>query len=367
MNLKSDKYLKYLHLPSLFTSKRTREILSVNPTDNQERIDVEQSYISYFKFNADIVEEKQKVEIKDVLNLSNDKTITWINIDGIKKAEVEEVCTSYNIHALIAEDILSVGQRPKTDDVEGVLYCLLNMLYYNEAQKTVETEQISVVLGKNFVISFQDDTIRDVFNPLRHKLRNAKSQVRIRTADYLLYSILDLVVDNYFLVMESLGDEIENLEADVVRKSNKRSLARINQLRKELIVLKRNIVPVRDLIGNIMRSESELLEDRTTKYFKDIYDHIFQAYDLTENYRDVIMSVQDLYLSNVNLKMNETMKIMAVLTTLLAPATVIGGIFGMNFDVIPFSHHQEGFYIAISLMLVTPILMLGWFRRKGML
>ena len=367
MDLKTDKYLKYLYLPGLFTSKRTRQILSVNPTDNQDRVDAQNTIISAFKYNSDQLEEKQNASINEVLNLSNTESITWINVDGIKKSEVEELCSNYKIHPLISEDIVSIGQRPKTDEVEGVLYCLLNMLYYNEEHKTVETEQISVVLGKNFVISFQDDTTRDVFNPLRNKLRNSKSQVRVRTADYLLYSILDLIVDHYFTVMEKLGDEIENLEADIVRRSNKRSLARINQLRKELIVLKRNIVPVRDLIGNIMRSECELLDDRTTKYFKDIYDHIFQAYDLSENYRDVIMSVQDLYLNNVNLKMNETMKIMAVLTTLLAPATVIGGIFGMNFDIIPFSHHREGFYIAIAAMFLTPILMLSWFRRKGML
>jgi magnesium transporter len=147
--------------------------------------------------------------------------------------------------------------------------------------------------------------------------------------------MIDLIVDNYFLDMESLGEEIEQLEEGVTRSSNKRSLVRINQLRKELIVLKRNIAPVRDLIGSVLRSESDLLNESTTKYFKDVYDHITQAFDLSENYRDVMMSIQDLYLSNVNLKMNEAMKIMAVATSLLAPATVIGGVFGMNFDKIP--------------------------------
>src|SRR6476661_2484531 len=194
----------------------------------------------------------------------------------------------------------------------------------------------------------------------------SNSKLRQRGADYLCYSLLDLIVDNYFFVMEKLGERIEQVEEEVIRNSNKRSLARINQLRKELIVLKRNIAPVRDLIGGIIRSESELLNDSTTKYFKDVQDHITQAYELSENYRDIMISMQDLYINNVNLKMNEVMKVMAIVTCLLAPATVIGGIFGMNFDknVVLF-HKSWGFYLATSLMLLIPILMLWMFRKKG--
>ncbi len=165
--------------------------------------------------------------------------------------------------------------------------------------------------------------------------------------------------------MERLGEQIEDLEEEVIRRSNTRSLARINQFRKELIVLKRNIAPVRDLISSIIRSESELLEDKTTKYFKDVYDHIVQAYDLSENYRDIMISMQDLYINNVNLKMNEVMKVMAIVTCLLAPATVIGGIFGMNFEKIPYLHNDYGFFIAVAAMLFIPIWMLQIFRKKG--
>jgi magnesium transporter len=239
------------------------------------------------------------------------------------------------------------------------------MLYYNENKKTVEAEQISIVLGHNFVISFQEDASRDVFNPLRLKLNMPKSQIRARPADYLCYAMIDLIVDNYFLVMEKLGEQIESLEEELIRKSNNRSLIRINQLRKEHIVLKRNIGPVRDMLNSIIRSESDLLEDRTTKYFNDVYDHISQAFDLSENYRDMLMSMQDLYINNVNLKLNEVMKVMAIVTCLLAPATVIGGIFGMNFDIIPYAHHQWGFYFAVGLMLLIPIWMLWQFRKRG--
>ena len=177
--------------------------------------------------------------------------------------------------------------------------------------------------------------------------------------------MLDLIVDHYFVVMEKLGDSIEDLEEEVVRSSSQRSLARINLFRKELIVLKRNMAPVRDLVNGFIRSDNELLEERTTKYFKDVHDHIIQAYDLSENYRDMMINLHDLYLSNVNLKLNEVMKVMAIVTCILAPATVIGGIFGMNFDVIPYSQERWGFFLAVGVMLLIPIIMVWIFRKRG--
>ena len=365
VKLKPEKYLKYLYLPNLFGTHRTKEILHVNPTVVAERVDPEQVQIVVYDYNSESIEEKNLDSVKECFSFRDSNRISWINIDGIRKADVEAICAHFNIHSLLAEDILSMGQRPKMDEVEGVMYCLLNMLYYNDHKKTVETEQISIVLGKDFVISFQEDASRDVFDPLRNKLNIARSQIRQRTADYLLYVMLDMIVDNYFLVMEKLGEQIELVEEEVVRSSNTRSLAKINQVRKELIVLKRNIAPVRDLLSSMIRSESELLNDRTTKYFKDVYDHIVQAYDLSENYRDMMMSMQDLYVNNVNLRLNEVMKVMAIVTCILAPATVIGGIFGMNFSVIPYAHHKWGFYFAVGLMLLIPVWMIWVFKKRG--
>jgi magnesium transporter len=365
VKLRPEKYLKYLYLPNLFGTQRTKEILLVNPTTVHLRQDAEEVSVFVYDYDADTVEEKKLRKVADAFSYKHSKRISWVNIDGLRKEDVEAICEHYTIHPLIIEDILSMDQRPKMDEVEGVMYCLLNMLYFNDQKKTVETEQVSIVLGKDFVISFQEDASRDAFDPIRTKLRITKSQIRQRTADYLLYAMIDLIVDNYFLVMERLGEQIEELEEEVVRKSNTRSLAHINQLRKELIVLKRNIVPVRDLVASIIRSESELLDDRTTKYFKDVYDHIVQAFDLSENYRDVMMSMQDLYVSNVNLRLNEVMKVMTIVTCLLAPATVIGGIFGMNFDIIPYAHHEWGFYFAIAVMFIVPVIMLYIFKKRG--
>ena len=362
--MRPQKYLSLL-LP-IFNVQRTKEILGVNPVIAVERAEARDVQVSVFQYSAAEVKEYKFNSVDECLPFANDdKYIHWINIDGLRKKDVELVCERFGIHYLLMEDILSIGQRPKMDEIENVLYCLLNMLYFNNKNNTVEQEQISIVLGKNFVISFQEDPQRDVFNLLREKLRLQTSRVRQRGADYLCYSMLDLIVDNYFSVMEKLGEKIELVEEDIIRYSNKQNLGRINQLRKELIVLKRNMAPVRDLINGFLRSESELIDERTTKYFKDVYDHIVQANDLSENYRDMMINLQDLYLNNVNLKLNEVMKVMAIVTCLLAPATVIGGIFGMNFERIPWLHNQYGFYIAVSAMLLIPAWMIMLFRRRG--
>jgi magnesium transporter len=365
MNMSPQKYLKYLMLPSLFGTQRTKEILQVNPTIIPQREEAQEVVITVYDYDGSNFSEQKLATISDCLLYRDNSRITWINIDGIRKADVELIANHFGIHSLILEDILSMNQRPKMDEIDGILFCLLNMLYFNTDNKTVETEQISIVLGKNFVISFQEDADRDPFDPIRTRLKLANSRIRQHGADYLCYSLLDMIVDHYFVVMEKLGEQIEVVEEEVIRNSNKRSLAKINQFRKELIILKRNIAPVRDLLNGIVRSESELLEDRTTRYFKDVYDHIVQAFDLSENYRDIMVSMQDLYINNVNLKMNEVMKVMAIVTCLLAPATVIGGIFGMNFEVIPYLHNKWGFFIAVGVMLLIPILMLRIFRKRG--
>ena len=344
---------------------RTKKVLQVNPTIESPRKEPEEIKIFVYDYTPEKIDIKELKKIPECFPYIQSPSITWINVDGLRKADVEVICEHYGIHNLITEDILSIGQRPKMDEINGLLFCLLNMLYFNQKESAVEVEQISIVLGKNFVISFQEDDKKDVFNPLRERLKIATSRVRQNSADFLFYSLLDLIVDNYYVVMEKLGEKIELLEEDIIRNANNRSLAKINMLRKEMIILKRSVAPVRELVSGILRSESELIEQTTEKYFKDIYDHIIQANDLAENYRDMMMNLNDLYLSNVNLKMNEVMKVMAVVTCLLAPATVIGGIFGMNFESIPLLHNKWGFFISVGLMLFIPLTMIRMFRRKG--
>lgn len=363
---KARKYLGYIIPLSLFGTTRTKEILTVNPVTNEVRKDAPQVFITAYDYDESTLKEYSLANAEECSPFIGNNRITWINVDGLKRNDVDRISELFGIHPLIAEDIVSCSQRPKMDEVDQILYCLLNMLYYNDTTETVEQEQVSIVLGHDFVITFQEDPTKDVFNPIRDKLKIPNSKLRQRTADYLCYSLIDLIVDNYFFVMEKLGDKIEQVEEEVVRNSNTRSLAKINKLRKELIVLKRNIAPVRDLVSGIIRSESELLDERTMKYFKDVSDHIHQAYDLSENYRDIMISMQDLYINNVNLRMNEVMKVMAIVTCLMAPATVIGGIFGMNFDSnVNFFHQPWGFYTAVCLMLFIPIWMLWLFKKRG--
>jgi magnesium transporter len=360
-----EKYLRYLYLPKLFGTQRTKEILKVNPTVIPQRKEAKEVSAYVYDYDAATLEERKPENIQSCFIYKTSGRVSWINIDGLRKDDVEAIGSCYNIHPLTVEDILSISQRPKMDDAEEYLFCLLNMLYYNDERREVEQEQISIVFGKDFLISFQEDPHKDVFNPVREKLKLSTSKLRQRGADYLCYTMMDLIVDNYFIVMEKLGERMEEVEEEIVRRSNTRSLAKITQLRKELIVLKRNFVPVRDVINGFLRSESKLLDERTSKYFKDVYDHIVQAIDLSENYRDIMMSMQDLYINNVNLKTNEVMKVMAIVTCLLAPPTVIGGIFGMNFQKIPWASHPLGFIGTVAIMLAIPALMLLIFRQRG--
>ncbi len=363
--LRPTKYLRYFHLPHLFAHKRTKEILSINPTVIPHREEARDVGITIYDYDAETLKEKKLSVIDGCFEYKSSGRTTWINIHGLRKADVEALCSQFDIHPLVVEDILSVNQRPKMDEAENSIFCLLNMLYYKVEKDVIEQEQISILLSNQVVISFQEDAGHDVFHPLREKLKAHSSKLRQRGADYLCYTLLDLVVDHYFVVMEKLGERIEIVEEEVTRGNNPRALEHITQLRKELIVLKRNFSPVRELINGFLRTDSPLLEDRHTKYFKDVYDHIVQAIDLVENYRDVTMSMQDLHLNNINLRMNEVMKVMAIVTCLLAPATVIGGIFGMNFENIPWLHNPYGFFGAVGFMLLIPVWMLWIFRRRG--
>jgi len=291
-------------------------------------------------------------------------SMLWINVDGLKKDEVEKLCAQYGIHQLVVEDVLSVGQRAKMDEIGDLVFCLLPMLYFNAETATVEAEQVSLVIGGHFLISFQEDPERDVFDPVRERLRNGNVRLRESRADYLAYCLLDVIVDSYFSVIENLNDQIELLEDDLILRKDKEILPRVSILRREVMSLRRAIQPVRELVNGFLRSEHPLIEDRSDKYFKDVLDHIVQANEYTETQRERILGLQELYMSQINLRMNEVMKVFTMVTVLLAPATVIGGIFGMNFDVIPLTHDHSGFYTMVGLMFVIPLLMLFYFKRK---
>lgn len=360
--MKNESFLPFVKsLESLMTKK----VLQVNPTIAPLRKEPEKTDFFVYEYDATNFQYYHFNNVEEVFKFKNSSKNCWINIGGLKREDVDKIGAIFGIHPLITEDILSWGQRPKMDELNNLLYCLLNMLYFNQELHSPESEQISIVLTSNIVLTFQEEPTRDLFNPLREKIKIAGSKVRESKIDYLFYSLIDLIVDNYFVVMEQLAEKIEDLEEDITKRPDTNTLAKINLLRKEMIFLKRSISPVREIINGILRSETSLVEHKTEKYFKDVYDHIVQANELSENYRDMMMNLQDLYLSNVNLKMNQVMKVMAVVTCLLAPATVIGGIFGMNFNRIPWLHNPNGFYIAVGLMLIIPVWMIWIFKKRG--
>ena len=235
------KYLDLLLNP--LDLLRTKKVLHVNPTVIPERKEPPEIKLQVYEYDKDKYDHFIFNSVEETYDYLNTPANTWINIDGLKKDSVEKICNHFGIHQLIQGDILSVGQRPKMDDINEVIFCLLNMLYFNDKTSMVETEQISIILGKNFVITFQEDATRDVFDLLRDKLKVSGSKVRQSGADFLFYSLIDLIVDNFYVVMEKLGDKVELLEEDIMRNATKRSLVKINMLRKEMIVLKRNIAP----------------------------------------------------------------------------------------------------------------------------
>jgi len=320
---------------------------------------------SSYSYNAGSALSHSTESLEECALKVDSDAITWINVDGLRKNEVEQLCAAFHIHPLLTEDILSNGQRAKADDMETHMFCLMPMLYYNNDTGVVQAEQLSMVLAQNLLISFQPDPQQDPFNPIREKIKNEAAPIRKRTADYLAYSLMDAVVDDYFAVLEKLSDRLEKLEDEVVTRPNSSVLLKVTLLRHEIMIVKRAITPVRELVSSFWHSDNPLIHQANRKYFKDVYDHIALAIEYTENYREMAINLQDLYMNQVNTRMNEVMKILTVVTTLLAPATVIGGIFGMNFDKIPYAHHPYGFAIAVGFMLSVSVLMLFYFRKKG--
>jgi len=255
----------------------SKKIAKVNPTTECRTKEPDEIKVFVYDYHSEEITEQEAHTVEECYKYLNSEKVSWINIDGLRKTDIENVCVHFGIHHLIMDDILSIGHRPKMDQINGVLFALMNMLYFNETDGSIETEQISIVLGNNFVITFQEEPYKDVFDGLRQKIKMPGSKVRQNGADYLFYSLLDTIIDHYFLVMEKLGDRIELLEREIVENPDSKTNSRINILRNEMILLKRTVIPMRELIAGILRSESPLIDEKTEKYFKDVYDHIVHA------------------------------------------------------------------------------------------
>ena len=361
MKLEKGNFFK-LWLPSREGATRP---LFENPTDNTLRKDADKLVITAIVYDDFTIERLELQAISECRHLIDSNKKVWINIDGLRRAEVGLICKAFNIHQLIEEDILSVDQRPKSDIFDEFVYCLLYQLYLDGPFNELRREQISLVLGKNYVLTFQEEANRDAFEDIRKRIQSSTSKLRQLGADFLFYSLVDAIVDDYFTTMDSYGEKLEKGESQLIRTNAQMRMSYILFLRKELLLFRRTIFPARDVISSLNKNENALFNTKTLRYLKDIYDHILQAVEMVENYREGMSNLQDLHMNMANLKMNESMKVMSIVTCLLAPATVIGGIFGMNFMHIPLLHNAHGFAIAVALMLLIPLWMVFVFKKRG--
>jgi magnesium transporter len=309
----------------------------------------------------------QEQEIKTVEEcfLFKDKpTVTWINVDGIHEVEVLELLGEcFGLHPLVLEDILNTDQRPKLEDFGDYIFVVLKTFSYNDQSDELEPEQISLILGPSFVLSFQERE-GDVFNPIRERIRNGKGRIRKMGADYLAYCLLDSIVDHYFVVLEQVGEEVEFLEEELVTNPTPETLQTIHNLKRDMIFLRKSVWPLREVIGALERGELSLIRESTEIYLRDVYDHTIQVVDTIETFRDMISGMLDIYLSSVSNRMNEVMKVLTIIATIFIPLTLIAGIYGMNFQYMPELGWRWGYPMVWLVMLVIGVLMLVYFRRK---
>jgi len=267
------------------------------------------------------------------------------------------------LHPLILEDIVNTEQRPKMEDFEQYIFVVLKMLQYNEKEDEIIAEQVSLILGSNFVISFQE-TEGDIFDPIRDRIRNSKGRIRKMGADYLAYALLDAVVDNYFTILEKIGEKIETVEEELVANPIPETLQIIHTMKREMIFLRKSVWPLREVVGGLQRAESALIQESTGIYLRDVYDHTIQVIDTIETFRDMISGMLDIYMSSVSNKMNEVMKVLTIFAAIFIPLTFIAGIYGMNFQYMPELEWQLGYFAVLLIMLLVAVSLLVYFRKK---
>jgi magnesium transporter len=320
--------------------------------------------ITVMDYDETHFQEKEIKTIEECFLFKDKPTVTWINIDGLHQVEIlEKLGECYGLHPLVLEDILNTDQRPKMEDYGEYLYIVLRMLNYNDKSSEIESEQISLVLGPNFVFSFQERE-GDTFNPIRDRIRNSKGRIRKMGADHLAYTLLDSIIDNYFIILEKLGEKIEFLEEEVVTRPTPETLQTIHHLKREMIFLRKGVWPLREVISGLERGESSLIKESTRIYLRDVYDHTIQTIDTIETYRDMVSGMLDIYLSSISNRLNAVMKVLTIIATIFMPLTFIAGIYGMNFKYMPELEWRWGYPAIWFAVVLISVSMLIYFKRK---
>lgn len=320
--------------------------------------------ITLIDYDEGQLQEKELKEIEESFPLKDKTSATWINIDGIYQLDIiEKIGKHFGIHPLIQEDIVNTGQRPKAEDFDDYVYIVLKVLYQDEDKLKVKSEQISLIIGKNFLISFQE-VEGDVFSSVRDRLRKGKGRLRKMGCDYLTYALMDAIVDNYFIILETIGETIEALEEELLENPTPQTLQTIHDIKREMIFFRKQVWPIREIISGMIKFDSPLINESIAIYFKDIHDHTIQVIDTIESFRDVLSSMVDIYLSTISNKMNEVMKVLTIIATIFIPITFVAGIYGMNFKYMPELEWPWGYGVAWLIMVAIAISMICYFKRK---
>lgn len=318
--------------------------------------------ITLIEFNEKEFVEKDFYAIDDCIKLLNPEMVNWINVNGVHDvALIEKIGRQFGIHPLTLEDIVNTHQRAKFEDYDKYLVSIMKMISYDTE---IRSEQLCVILMEGIVISFQEPQGGDAFDMIRNRIRQGKGRIRRMGADYLAYALLDAVVDFYFIILEKIGDKIELLEEEVITEPSKATIQKLHFLKREMIFVRKAVWPMRELINNMERSETDLIKPTTDIYLRDVHDHTVRVIDTVETYRDLLSGMMDIYLSSVSNKMNEIMKVLTIITTLFVPVTFIAGVYGMNFEFMPELHSQWGYFGVWVVMLSMITSLLIYFRIK---
>ncbi len=323
--------------------------------------------ISVFDFDESNFEEKEVKTVEECFEFKEKPTVTWINVDGVHKSEIlEKFGTTFGLHPLVLEDIITTDQRPKMEDYSDYIFLVFRMLWNDPNSNDILSEQISLVVGPTYVLSFQEMP-GSIFDPIRERIRTGKGRVRKMGADYLAYVLMDTVVDNYFGILEKMGEKIEMVEDALTRNASSRKLSEIHAIKRELLFLRKAVWPLREVIWGFQRAESVLIKEPTQLFLRDLYDHTVQVIDTIESFRDMTGEMLDIYLSGINNRLNEVMKFLAAITTIFMPLTLIAGIYGMNFKYMPELDWPLAYPAVLLLMLVVGVIMFWFFKKKKFL
>ena len=325
----------------------------------------EKVVIQVLAYNSEKLIERELETVEECLEFKSQQDINlWINIDGLDRVDIIEKLGGYfNIHPLTLEDVLNTGQRPKTEDYESYIYTVLKMMLLDMEKEEIIVDQVSIIIGPNYILSFQERE-GDVFNPVRERFENPASRLRKSGVDYLAYSLIDSVVDNYFLILEHFGEEIEYLEEDLIIKPKPDILKSIQKYKRDMIILRKSVWPLRELINGLQRVESDLIKGTTRIYLRDVYDHTIQVIDSVEDFRDILSSMVDIYLSSISYRMNDVMKVLTVIATIFIPLTFIAGVYGMNFEYMPELKWRWGYPAIMFVMTFIGVSMFVYFKKR---